>query len=403
MKKFKQLIVISLFFLSTGCGLIYTPEKPFASPPEPLEMFKAAPNTPIPGYDVLGVAKYCPVFLQAPKLPGMSTLLNTFGNPLSCIDQRATLGNLKVVQIDLIDATCWRNGNCAPGVPKSDDLKTIEKRARLSCPLVKKWPDIHFELSPALEYDVKSNATVLKMLQAIKKGCPEAEPIESPYSGATPSGYRVERHNTKVSATIVSSDGSSMFDGDNIKNDGNNFQHRIAGKDETYGWFNELNLRCTGEKKFTPPLQRINRPELWQFKVAHKILTTIEDPDVPPPAVCKTVRTFTEGEINKPTAESYCNGVPNDSRGNKPLYIIKKSGTRNQQLPIYSSNGTKVSCAKYYDHYTVPGLFRWYVGSCDGKNAWELYEALGQEWGYLGLGNGVCIRINALRRQNIYR
>ena len=80
----------------------------------------------IPGYDALALARFCDTYLKAPRLPALSTLLNTFGDPIPCVDRAAARGGLKLVKIDLIDATCWRNKVCPAGVPKPDDLKTID-------------------------------------------------------------------------------------------------------------------------------------------------------------------------------------------------------------------------------------------------------------------------------------
>jgi len=91
-----------------------------------------AQNRPVQGYDVLGVAMYCQEFLQAPKMEAMSVLMNTFGDPLPCIRKRIKQGGLKLVQIDLIDATCWRNNKCPAGVPKPDDFRIAIKH--LNCP-----------------------------------------------------------------------------------------------------------------------------------------------------------------------------------------------------------------------------------------------------------------------------
>lgn len=356
----------------------------------------------IPGYDVLGLAMYCDVFLRAPKLPALSTLMNTFGDPLPCVKRRLAMGGMQVVQVDLIDATCWRNSNCAPGVPRPDDLKIIQKRAAQVRELALLYPDVHFEVSPGLEHDVKSVNTVTSMLKSAKLGCPECEPVNSPFSGATPSGYRVERHGTKVTAELVSSDGASMFDADNICKDGNKFQHRLSG-DETESWINEFNLRCTGEDNFTPPLQRTNKPTDWQFLMIHKIMTTEEDAIPRTPTKCRSIRAFSKGEINKPTAEFYCNGVPDDGRGNKPLLILKRAGKRGQKFDVYDSNGKVVGCYAYYGPYTVSGFHRWYMGSCSRQTPWDLYRRLGQEWGFADMGNGQCLRFNSLRRENVYR
>lgn len=353
-------------------------------------------------YDALGLAMYCNEYLKAPQLEGISTLLNTFGDPLPCIEKRIAKGNLTFAQIDLIDATCWRNKTCAPGVPKPTDLKTIESRARKVYQYQQKYPRIEWWVSPALEYDEKNPATVLKMMQAAQKGCPPCKVIQSPFSGATVSGYPIEKHGTKVRAFSVSGDGASIFDADNIKSDGNGFEHNKSGSDQTHAWFNELNLRCTGEKTSTPPLKRTEKPTGALFKQA--FINMQDELKIPPaPKVCKEVKAFKDKEINKPNAESYCNGQTKDVRGNKPMLILKRRGNPGERLPLYNSNGSKVGCYKYYGEYSEKGYYRYYEGDCSGFNPVELMDKLGSEYGFLDTGKGKCQLINAVRRLGVYR
>jgi hypothetical protein len=233
--------------------------------------------------------------------------------------------------------------------------------------------------------------------------------VNEPFSGTRQTGFDLELHGTTkaASATWVSGDGASIFDGDNIKNDGNDFQHRTSGKKGTAAWWNAINLRCQGEKNFTPVNKRTERPTLDQFQQAHKILTTEEDPVPAAPGICKTVRLVDgkKGEILKTNAEKYCNGQQGESdpRGDKPLLIIKKSGKRGDKIRIYSSGGKEVGCFGYFGTFETPGTHRWYVGSCSKQKPYELYKSLGSEWGFVHLGGGNCIRINALRRMGKYR
>lgn len=359
------------------------------------------------GYDLLGLAKYCDTYLKSPNLDAVSTLMSTFGNPLPCIEKKIKKDGLKLVQVDLIDATCVRNNKCPEGSPSITDWKVVANRTKQVNALAVKYPQVEWWVSPYLEHDIKDEKIVVKACQVIKENCPTCKCINSPFSGATPKGIPVERHGTKVSAFSISSDGASMFDADNIKNDGNKFQHRNSGNDQTYGWWNEANGRCTGEKTFTPPLKRTAWPEDWQLKMAHKILTTEEDvyPRVPP--TCKNVRHVNamRGEIVKPTAERYCNGQPNekDLRGNRPLLILTKPGKKGDKIKVYKPDGKEVGCFSYYDSFTTPGTYRWYMGNCSGQNPWELYTDLNQEWGYVHLGQGNCLRFNSIRREGVYR
>ncbi len=358
----------------------------------------------IEGYDTLGMAMYCPQYLAAPPLPGVSSLMNTFGNPINCLEKRAQQGGLELVQMDLIDATCWRNHTCAPGVPKPTDLKIITARAREFNVFCAKHPGIKCQASPALEHDEKNPDTVRSMMEAAKAGCPLCDIIQSPMSGVTISGYPVEKHGTQARAYSISGDGSSIFDGDNISSDGNGFVHNQAGTFSTYAWFNELNLRCTGEKTSTPPKQRTEKPTQDLFRQAYLNMQP-EPPKPAPPAQCKQTRDIMQGkEIMKPNAESYCNGQPKDPRGNKPLLIIRKAGKPGARLNVLNPAGKSVGAFCYYGSYPdMSGTFRWYMGNCSGQTPTQLYKALGSEWGFAQLGNGQCLRFNAVRRQGTYR
>jgi len=84
-------------------------------------------QTTIAGYDVLGLAKYCDTFLKSPKLPAVSVLMRSFGDPLPCLRRRIAMGGITTVQFDLRDATCWRNNACPKGTPRLTDWNDIRK------------------------------------------------------------------------------------------------------------------------------------------------------------------------------------------------------------------------------------------------------------------------------------
>lgn len=371
-----------------------------------------AQNRPIQGMDVLGVAKYCKEFLQAPKMEAMSVLMNTFGDPLPCIRKRIKQGGLKLVQIDLIDATCWRGNKCPAGVPKPDDLPTIFERARQVLPLARNNPGVEFWLSPALEHDVKDERRVVEMLKSAQAGCPACKVINSPFTGARPQNYKLELHGTdQVRAFSVSGDGASSLDGDNLISDGNGFQHRIAGSDQSYAWIWEFNLRCTGEENFTPPLQRTEKPTPALFKQVYQVMQK-EQAKPLPPKVCRATREIRDDEINKPNAESYCNKQERDPRGNKNLLILQLDknfgkydpAVKKYKMPVFNKDNKKVAEFCYYGTFPeIKGAHRWYMGDCSGETPIQLYDKLQSEWGFVKYGANNCIRFNSLRRQGRYR
>lgn len=357
------------------------------------------------GYDAILLAKYCDRYLQAPRLPKLSTLLRSAGDPLPCVDKALARGGMKKIQYVLRDATCWRNKKCPPNTPSLTDWNDMKSLALKVNGVAKKYPGVIHEISPYLEHDFKDAKIIQKACAVSLGACPTCTCINEPFSGTKNTGFPLELHGTKIRAWSVSGDGASMFDADNQKNDGNNFQHRESGEDSTYAWWDALNLRCQGMKTFVPITQRTARPTADQFKQAHKIMTTEEDAIPAPPARCKSVRIVDakKGEILKPNAEEYCNPESADPRGDKPLLIIRKAGHKGDKAKIYSSSGKEVGCFKYYGTYSTPGTHRWYEGDCSGMAPFQLYQALGSEWGFVDTGGGSCIRINALRRMGIVR
>ena len=361
---------------------------------------------PYHGYDVLALAKYCDTYLEAPRLPAVSTLLVTFGSPINCLRKALGRGDLKLVQVDLIDATCWRRRECAKGAARPDDLFKIEGRARAIQYLADEFPEVQFQASPALEHDVHESATVRAMLDAAKRGCPSCQIIQSPNSGVIIPGVPVERHGTQSSGYSVSGDGSNMFDGDNLDGDGNDFNHSRAGQFSTYAWTNSFNLRCTGEKTFTLPAKRTFRPNIDEFKQAWYIFQP-QQPIPTPPKQCKVVSRVSNGEIVKTNAEQYCNSkyVKPDNRAGRGLFILRNTRTRLRKLRILRpGSGIQVSSAIYYGGY-AGGMSRYYIGlgSRNPPRPTALYQALVGEWGYLDLGSGNCLLFNAIRRMGVYR
>ncbi len=357
---------------------------------------------PIYGYDVLGVAKYCSTFLQAPRLPAMSTLMNTFGNPLPCVEKRAMRGELSDVQIDLIDCTCWRNGTCPPGVPRCDDLKIIEARAREVNVTAGKFPNVTFWASPGLEHDVKDCKRVSLMLQAAQKGCPRCELIQSPFSGCVVPGVPLEKHGNQVKADSVSNDGQSLFDANTFPQPDPKKapDYRTNGKRFVFGWINEFNGRVSGEKgKPPPPMQRTCWPTRDLMREVYLNLMPPE-PEQPAPKTCKSVRSLKEKEIWKTHAETYSPCPHPDKRGNKYLLISKY---KDQQMSLIRPDGKEVGCLKYYGSFAEPGYQRHYIGTCSPKTPAQVYDAAGGENLFVKRNNGECLRVNTIRRLGIFR
>lgn len=394
-----------LFF--AGCGLRVSTVPPVETLPPVDDVVleteeyefkpKVGSDGRIYGYDALGLAMYCDRWLQAPKLPYISTLDNTFGDPLPCLNKGVPIHKLTDVQIDLVDYTCYRNKTCPPGTPAQGDLRVIEQRAKKYRTFKQCYPHINVWLSPGLEHDVKDESKVRGMLNAAARGCPECKVINSPYTGARPAGIPLELHGNKAEAFAVSNDGVSIFDG-------NSGTYRTNGQKYIAAWFNELNLRFTGEDKPPPPKLRKCKPTGNLFKQAFLVLD-VEDPKPGFPRQCQIQRDIKAPEILKTNGESYCN---NDSRGNRPLYITKISGRRGSRLDIYTSLWKKIGYFGYYGTYSAAGYHRWYVGEVgSGQTPDQLYDQNGRkEWAFIVRRTGgktECTRFNTIRRLGTYR
>lgn len=359
-------------------------------------------GAPLKGYDVLGVAKYCRTFLASPQQEAISTLMDTFGDPLPCIERAVKRGGIKLVQVDLRDATCFRNRVCPSGTPPLTDWKYLRVKAQQVNALARKHQEVEWWVSPFLEHDFQDPNIILRACAEVGKVCKRCFCINSPFLGARPKGLPVELHGTKVWGFKVSADGSSSFDGDNLWSDGNGFQHRTAGQYATFAWFPELNLRCTGQKRWISPKDRTARPTKEQFQHAAAILKQEQESPLPP-RQCKTVRVVdgSKGEIHKTNADQTCNGESPRARGNKPVLIIDKPGRFWDTLPLLDPAGKRVGCYAYGGSFNH--LHRWYLGNCSGQTPIELMNDLGGEWGYVELGGGNCLKVNAIRRSGVYR
>jgi hypothetical protein len=225
------------------------------------------------------------------------------------------------------------------------------------------------------------------MCEAVEKGCPECKCVNSPFTGARPSGIPVESHNPKENTFSLSTDGISIFDIDAT-------EYSNRGKYTNYMWFPELNLRFTGEKQFVMPKQRRCKPPIWLFRQAHQLTKPLL-PEPPAPPVCKSVRRLQGKELWKTNAESYCNS---DKRGNRALFI---SRYRDSSLDIIDPRGRKIAFLRYYG--TFEGVYRrHYLGTGSGENPFRLFRKAGGEHIFIKRGSE-CIRVNAVRRLGYYR
>lgn len=374
-----RLLIVLLFVI--GCS---------SSKPKP----PSVPEGRQYGYDVLGVARYCDRLLASPPVSYLSTLQGTFGNPLPCIERAIReWKTVRFVQVDLIDATCWRNRVCAPGVPHPEDLGAIERRAAEVQNYANVFPQVEWWVSPALEHDVKDPNKVRAMMQAAKRGCPKCKIINSPESGAHLPDYPSEHHGNVKKGFAVSNDGASIFDSDSVS-------YRTHGERFVAAWFPEMNGRTTGDKGFIMPDRRTCWPTADLMLQARLLLEESKEEDFP--GVCKRRRNLEARELWKTNAESYSPCPHPDSRGNKYLFISRFT---DRTLDLIDKRGNKVGQLGYYGTYSGDrGYHRHYIGGPggSGESPIQMYNKVGGETLFVKRGDE-CIRVNTIRRKGYFR
>jgi hypothetical protein len=345
------------------------------------------------GVDTLALARMDArmVTQDTPEGWYVGALEGTFGDPLPNLERIAREGKLGGHRTHLFNWTCYRNRSCEKGEPKITDLATLGKRAAKYQALHSRYPRFGCFLSPWLEYDERDPKKVEAAINVIRTHAPSCTPVLSPYKGVTIPGVLVERHGNKAKADITSNDGEHLFDSDSSA-------FRTSGRKITFGWIPRFNLRVSGEKTFTPPSRRKNKPTPDNFKQVVAVLRPPAGKPSQKPAQCKTVREVTKPNLYKPNSEDY--GTP-DKRGDRPLLIWNKKVGSN--FNILAPNGKKIGCAKYYGTYEGGG-YRHYVGDCSGDSGVSLMREAGGEWVYYQEGSSSnCLLVQTVRRVGYFR
>ncbi len=413
--------ILAILILFTSCDKVKDLVGDLAGQGLKKRVRQAGEETPVKGYHTIGLAKYCNEWQNAPDLPAVSALMNTvFGDPLPCIEDKIKKDDsLSDVMLTIRDATCFRGYNgCPSGTPNLTDLNIIKSNAQRINNYTNVYPNVNWWVSPYLEHDRhNSNGNISQEVlnqtfEVIKAECPKCKVFNQPLSGYSVAGVPDERHGTKSDNTgmLVSGDGASIFQADNIGTDGNNFQHRTAGTEITLGWIQSFNRRCDGYKTFIAIDKRTLLPKATEFKAVHKILTTEVD-EIPStvPVQCREVREIKAPMINKTFAENYCNDQPNasDPRGGRNLIMVPERLGRGNQIQVIGAKNGKLltTMVSWGDWEGNKSLERYYVGKTPtSPDPFELYEANeNNEWAYALFPNGVCYRYNVLRREGTYR
>ena len=214
---------------------------------------------PLLGYDVLAVARYCNTFLKAPPLPAMSTLMVTFGNPIDCINRRIAQGGLRVLQIDLLDATCHRRRLCERKIKPLPNIRQIRHLSAQIRRIAIANPNLEVYISPYLEHDILNRGVLKRAFNAAQAKCPECQLVQSRWRGKRLAGVLEEKHGNRGKGEFVSLDGQNMFfDG---------VVDKTRAKIAFFLWWHELNLNKYSEE-WTYPSRRKHRPTVGQFRQA---------------------------------------------------------------------------------------------------------------------------------------
>lgn len=375
----KKLFILIL--LLTACST--------TRPPEPLQPF--IEEIPVcHGQDILGLARqdYEQIANNWSQGECLGVLAATFGPTIKPVATVISKNNVPAVRWHL--SFCNHNNQCTPGECQPTDLPCMIKKAKSVNKLHSIYPDTQCYLSPRLEYSEKNKDKVTRWFMAVGEAAPLCILVASPMPGSyVPPNVLLEKHgNSPGIADIVSNDGANYFDSDSVK-------YNKTGKLINFKWTYRDNLRLSSEKGTAlPPKQRplTNRLGLQDLKQMQLMKEPL--PPMPRPGFCANFHTLSNGETWKNHSEDY--GAAGDSRSNRPLLI---SSNKASKLYIYNEEGKNIACAKYYGPYEK--LRRFYVGSCSGDHAVDLYRKA-KDWIYIKYGN-TCIGLPSIRRWGTFR
>lgn len=360
---------------------------------EPTVIFQATP-TPIPCQDILSLPMQDVKMIKANLEVGQSigVMAGTFGPINKVLPELLATGKVPAFRIHL-GGFCAHGSKCTDGECSPGNINCLKSRARTAQKIAESFPSSQCYASPYAEYSSTDRKRVDAWFSAIKSEAPSCIPVASSFGGYIPPYIRyIERHgNNPQISEITSNDGSNYFDSDSVK-------YNKKATVMSCKWTNRYNLRLTSEKSAPPPpKERSLDNRIGQHDFLLMQLMGHELPPQPaPPVSCKHIHSFTGQELLKPHSEDY--GSLNGQRGNKPMVILKKKVNK---LDVIDTKGRYVGCFKYYGKYTVNGYHRYYMGSCSGQDAYDLYLKTG-EWAFMKDGT-TCTPITVMRRMGYFR
>ena len=360
---------------------------------EPSLVIRTA-NTVIPCQDILSLPMQDVAMIKANLEPGqgIGVMAGTFGPINKVLPELLATGKVPAFRIHL-GGFCSHGSKCTAGECSPGNISCLRSRARTAQKIAESFPNSQCYASPYAEYSSTDRNRVDAWFSAIKSEAPSCIPVASSFGGYIPPYIRhIERHgNNPAVSEITSNDGSNYFDSDSVK-------YNSKATVMSCKWTNRYNLRLTSEKSAPPPPQERsldNRIEKHDFLLMQLMGHPLPKQPVPP-TVCKHINKFKGQELLKPHSEDY--GKLNGQRGNKPMIILKKKVSK---LDVVDVNGKYIGCFKYYGPYTVKGYYRYYMGSCSGQDAYDLYLKTG-EWAFLKDRNS-CTPITVMRRMGYFR
>lgn len=345
------------------------------------------------GQDILGLARQNVSMIKKTLEPGqcIGAMAGTFGGVAAPLETLFKTGKVPCTRVH-VGGFCKHGAACGDGECKLNDLHCLKEKAAIIEKIANKYNVACF-LSPYAEYSEKNKARVDSWFRIIHEAAPSCTLVASPFGGYVPPGVLIEKHgNTPGTAHITSNDGSNYYDSNSVVY--NNYATLIS-----FTWTQRANLRLTSEKgiplppKKRPLTNRLEAQDIIQQQLMQKPVT----PRPAAPTVCKKVVELSGRELSKVRSEDY--GAANDSRGNKPMYILK---TRTSRMDILAPSGKKIGCVKYYGPYTERGYYRHYEGNCSGLTGIQLYTRAGGEHMFLKDG-AICYPVNNIRRTGYYR
>ena len=287
------------------------------------------------GLDLLGIAKFGD--LAAREFPAgwwLGAFSSTFGDSRKAVERVVATGRVKGVRVHL----AWSDQHSFP----ENTFPQIAKEAAKWRALVQKYPQVKWRLSGACEHTLKP-AQAQKLCDLVRKACPEAEYVNSPWQGkgAVLPGVINEVHGAKAQPVKgryqFSWDGSSCVD-----NDITAAKALHADAEVQFLWGPQDNGRLsTGDK--TPRDQR----KAWPTSnlIDSWIALSRDRGDVKLP----------KNWLLKSHADQH--SVPPEPRALKSVFIVPVKGKR---IELVAENGQVVAVSSGPQAF-VDGRWRYYI------------------------------------------